>query len=273
VTSLIDLNRGCAVITGAGSGIGEALAVVAAEEHRMPVAVIDVSRDRAEATAARIGGAGGRAIAIAADVSDADAMMRVADQVARELGPVTFLAANAGIEHSGLMWTIPPEHWRRVQDVNVHGVFATVRAFVPGMIDSGLRSHVLCTASIGALGHRPSMSAYIVSKHAVLALGENLAIDLESADTNVGVSVLLPGVVETRIAKDALVSPTAEAEERRAALEERLDSQGASPISVAQRAFAGISAGERLIHTHQDAARVAVEHRTNELIDSVRPRP
>lgn len=269
MTSIADLRNGCAVITGAGSGIGAAIALQTAEQYGVPIAVLDIELQRAEHSAAAIRATGGTAAAYALDVTDLAAVDRVAQEITQTLGAVTLLVANAGIEHSGSMWTIPPEHWRRVQDVNVNGMFNTVRAYLPGMIDSGQRAHVVCVASIGALGARSSMSAYIVSKHAALALGQCLSEDLNAVNANIGVSVLLPGPVATRIAQDALVTPSDEAAARMKELASLLDAEGHSPREVAIQALAGVVDNRGLIHTHQEAAERAVGALIGELESSL----
>jgi len=269
MVSVSDLRKGCAVVTGAGSGVGGALASHAAHALGMSVAALDVSFPRAEEKASQIREGGGNAIPYAVDVSDYSAVDRIASHVYDALGPVTLLAANAGIEHSGRLWATPSEQWRRVQDVNVNGMFNTIKGFVPQMIDSGLRGHVVCVASIGGLGFRASMGAYIVSKHAALALGESLALDLESADAKVGVSILLPGPVATRIADDALISPSHEAEAARAQLAALLDAEGVKPSEIARATFSGIAEGRKWIYTHPEMAAEAVAEMVTRLQASV----
>jgi len=269
VTSIAELRAGCAVVTGAGSGIGAAAATHAASELGLPVAVLDVVGDRAETTAAEITAAGGTAVAWTADVADAAAVDAVAEAVRARLGPVTLLMANAGVEHAGAVWTMPADQWRRVQDVNVNGVFNTLRAFVGPMVEARRRAHVVCVASIGALAIRPEMSAYIVSKHATLALAESLTVDLAAAGADIGVSVLLPGPVATRIAVDALVAPTDGAEPARRRLATLLDAEGLAPSEIAATAFAGVAEDREWIYTHPRLTGVTVAERVAKLEASV----
>lgn len=270
MTHLRDLRAGCAVITGGGSGIGAALAQRTAVSLSIPVAVLDLSTERAVRAAAAITNAGGVAYAWALDVTDAAAMHRAAAEITTTLGSPSLLVANAGIEHSGAVWLIPPEQWRRVQDVNVNGVFNTIRAFVPSMIEAGRRSHVVCLASIGGLAIRPAMSAYIVSKHAVLALSESLALDLGLAEADIGVSAVLPGPVATRIATDALVTPSAEAESARRRLEHLLNAEGLEPDAIAELILSGVDADLPWIFTHPALAAATVAERTGRLETALR---
>ncbi|WP_219420163.1 SDR family NAD(P)-dependent oxidoreductase [Pseudonocardia nigra] len=190
---------GVAVITGAGAGIGEGLALHAALRLGMTVAVADVDGSAAERVAARITADGGRALAHAVDVRDPAAMERLAERVAAGAGPVRLLVNNAGVEQFGYLWDTPVANWHRLVDINVNGVFHGLRAFLPRMIANPGRSVVLNMSSVGGVAAVPLQAAYVMSKHAVLALTESLHLELAAVGANVGAHAVLPGVVASDI--------------------------------------------------------------------------
>jgi NAD(P)-dependent dehydrogenase (short-subunit alcohol dehydrogenase family) len=272
MTSLDQLRKGCAVITGAGSGIGLGLAAHAATEIGIPVAVMDVSAERAEAAVAGIRSRGGVAEPWAVDVTDPQAMGEAAPRITGRLGPVTFLAANAGVEHAGSLWSTTPAQWERVMSVNVNGVFNTVHAFLPAVIESGHRAHVLCTSSIGGIAVGPLMGPYFVSKHAVRTFAQCLAADVHQAGADIGVSILLPGAVQTRIFEDATSSPgAADADAYRAEMTRLLATTGISPDEVAGIAFDAILRDELWVYPHEAQARGAIAAAVATLTGSLPP--
>lgn len=254
-TTRSDLQGRVAVISGAGSGIGEGLARHAAAEYGMKVVVADVALERAESVAAGIRDTGGEATALSVDVADYGSVAALAESVQSSLGSPTLLACNAGIEMTGLLWETDPQAGERVQDINVNGAFHLMRAFLPGMLDRGERGHVLCTSSIGGLGFGANQAAYTVSKHAIRVLARSLEADLASVAADIGVSILLPGPVKTRIFDDALSTGSAQAEEYRAQLGAYLAGDGLTPDDVARLTFERITSGAKWIHPHRSSPR------------------
>ena len=262
----LDLMRGrAAVITGAGSGIGAALARHAALKLGMFTLVLDAQSDRAEAVERDISDSGGQARAVHLDVTDFDAAEALAGELAGEVS-VGLIAANAGVEHTGTLWTTSAEQWHRVQRINVEGAFNIIRAFIPSMLAGGEPGHVVCTSSVGGIAVAPSMSAYIVSKHAVRVLGQCLAAELATVDAPIGVSVLMPGAVSTRIFADAQSSPTdSDAESQRRHLDAMLANEGIKPEQVATMTFEAVARDQLFIHTHPEASRSALVAQTETL--------
>jgi len=139
-----------AVITGAGSGIGRALAEKAAQSG-MRVVAADIEQPRLDDTVAALGQIGAQAIGVRTDVSVEDDVMRLADAAYAEFGQVNLLCNNAGVFSGGLMWERTMADWKWVMGVNVDGLIHAVRAFVPRMLDSETPGHIVNTASMGGL--------------------------------------------------------------------------------------------------------------------------
>ncbi|HEV2512124.1 SDR family oxidoreductase [Bosea sp. (in: a-proteobacteria)] len=192
-----ELSGKTVLVTGAASGIGLAIAKsFLAAGSRLALADIDEDRlERAAADCERIGPA---ATPIRLDVASEASWAQALREIEGRLGPVDILCNNAGIGSARQPFgQMTPEAWRRVFDINVHGVFYGVSAILPGMLKRASAAHIVNTASI--LGHfaRPDVGEYVAAKYAVLGLSETLRMEL--ADTRVGVSVLCPGMVSTRI--------------------------------------------------------------------------
>jgi NAD(P)-dependent dehydrogenase (short-subunit alcohol dehydrogenase family) len=190
-----DLAGRVAVVTGGGSGIGRGLARTFGAEG-MTVAVADVRQASAEAVAAEIESAGGRAFAIGVDVTSVASLDAAAKEIAARAGGVNLLCANAGV-----LARVAPlaEHtigdWEYTLSVNVLGIVKTVDAFLPALRERAPDAHIVTTSSLGGLVSdvRAPIGAYIASKYACVGYSEMLRAEL--APQGIGVSVLCPGVV------------------------------------------------------------------------------
>ncbi len=268
--SVLDVLRdGVAVITGAGSGIGEGLAC-AASEAGMRVVLADVVADRIEHVAAEIRARGGEALPIPTDVSDPAAIDRLAAQVHARLGDVRLLANNAGIETLGFTWELPAEAWERAIRINVLGVIHGVRAFAPRMLAAGKRAFIANTASIGALGMMAMQAPYIVSKHAVLSFSECVRLEMEAKGAPISVSAVLPGPVATRIFADAASSASASAARHRTAMEAMIGT-GLTGRQAADRILPGIAAGDFWVSTHPEITAQMAKQRARYLATQATP--
>lgn len=233
-----DLRGRVAVVTGGGSGIGEALVLAfAAEGMRTVVADIDLDRATAVADAAQ-----GDSLAVGVDVSDPASVDALADAAYDAFGAVHVLCNNAGVLlFRGFADSII-EDWQWVWGVNVMGTIHGVNSFLPRMQVSGEPGHIVNTSSIAALG---ATGIYGTSKAAILSLTDALADELEG--TPIAVSALLPGMVRSLI--------TDAERNRPAAMGRRLDDPtrefagivGLEPETCAVRLLDALRTGERYV--------------------------
>ncbi len=201
------------LVTGAGSGIGRATALAFAEAGARVLAV-DRDAEAAARTAgeARRRGAEG-AWAEQADVSDEQAMEKLAERVTTEHGVVDVLVNNAGIGLGGSFFDTTTQDWKRVLDVNLWGVIHGCRLFGKRMAERGQGGHIVNVASAAAFQPSRALPAYGTSKAAVLMLSECLRAEL--AERGIGVSAICPGFVDTAITSTARFAGADAEEERR----------------------------------------------------------
>jgi meso-butanediol dehydrogenase/(S,S)-butanediol dehydrogenase/diacetyl reductase len=183
-----------AIVTGAGRGIGRGIALRLAKDGH-PVAVNDVNKAGAEAVAAEITGAGGRAVAVPADVTDRDAVFAMVDQVATELGSVDVMVANAGIAQVKTLLEVTPHDLRTIFDVNVFGVVYCLQAAAEKMIAQGRGGKIINAASIAGHSGFDYLGHYSATKFAVRALTQAAAKEL--AQHQITVNAYCPGIVGT----------------------------------------------------------------------------
>jgi NAD(P)-dependent dehydrogenase (short-subunit alcohol dehydrogenase family) len=261
---------GTAVITGAGSGIGAGLARLAAQ-NGMDVAMVDVAADRVENEARAICDGGGRARAYVTDVSNPEAMDALAAQVLEQHGNVRLLVNNAGIETLGFSWELSAAQWDRALGVNIRGVVNGVRAFVPGMIAAGEPGFIANTSSIGGLSIMPVQTAYIMSKHAVLAFTECLRLEMAAQQHPISVSVILPGPVQTRIFDDAQSTEAAVSRYHAGVMRAMTAENGVTPDEAARVILPEIAAGQFWVSTHPEMTREFAAARAGQLAELATP--
>lgn len=224
------------LITGAGSGLGLALASRYARSGAR-VACVDLIADRVEA--ARTGLPGEGHIAMVADVGDDDSMQALFDRIQKEWGGVDVLINNAGIASGGPMIETTMEEWRKLIEVDLFSVVRGCRLFLPGMLAAG-KGQILSTASFAGLASAPGIMTYGVAKAAVVALSEQLRAEV--FDKGILVGVICPSFFRTNLIDTAVGSDRT----RKMALK-LMDTSPDTVDSVADNVFAAAERGKFLI--------------------------
>ncbi len=199
VPKAVNLSGQVALVTGAGRGIGRAIAV-ALGDAGASVAICDRSEEEMATTAKEVRARGGIALAVRADVSDLDDVERMVAEVEVEMGPVDLLVNKSGV--FGLVAPLVgpgPDEWWRTMEVNVRGLLYCSLAVLRGMVERGHGRIVNLASGLGFVAS-PRLSSYCVSEAAILRLTESLAV--EGRDHGVQAFSLVPGLVRTAVAED-----------------------------------------------------------------------
>ena len=188
-----------AVITGAASGIGLGIARRAAKEG-MKLVVADIEKDALIKTEEELKSSGVDVISVLTDVSKSEAIEKLAQKTIDTFGEVHLLCNNAGVAAPGLLWECTLDDWSWVLGVNLWGVIHGVRTFVPIMIQQENECHIVNTSSMaGLMPGSGGNGIYSVTKQGVVALSESLRDAFMQGGAKIGVSVLCPGIVNTKI--------------------------------------------------------------------------
>ncbi|KSQ25034.1 SDR family NAD(P)-dependent oxidoreductase [Pseudomonas aeruginosa] len=259
-----------AVITGAASGLGLALAraflgegmrVVLAD---LPGAALLAAREELAARAA-LAGQGGEMVAIPVDVADAASVEALARQV-DALGGLDILCNNAGItgDRPRNSWEHDLGNWRRVLDVNLMGVIHGLHSFVPRLLRQGRPAHIVNTASMGGLLAIPFIAPYVAAKSALVALSESLALELAVEGADISVSVLCPGLVRTGLTGlgrdhplSRVAEPSAAALAFQHGTQQALEQVRQGPDDVAGQVLAAIREQRFYVLTHEGSLALA----------------
>ncbi|MFO0918306.1 MAG: SDR family NAD(P)-dependent oxidoreductase [Planctomycetaceae bacterium] len=262
-----DLQGKVAVITGAASGIGRALADRAARD-KMRLVLADIEDGPLQQAAETLRAKGTEVLTVVANVSKAADVENLAEQAFQHFGGAHVLFNNAGVSGETWIWKNSLENWEWILGVNLWGVIHGIRAFVPRMLEQNTECHIVNTSSFSGFLAFPGSGIYKATKHAVVSISETLALEMEQIGAKIGVSVLCPGGVNTRIIEAERNRPRSSAQAKSA--EPGPDDSEASqkfwtrvfmtdsalPIQVANQTFQAIRENRFYILTHRqyDAA-------------------
>jgi NAD(P)-dependent dehydrogenase (short-subunit alcohol dehydrogenase family) len=271
-----DLQGKVAVITGGASGIGRAVAERAIAEG-MRVVLADIEEGPLKQAVDDLTAAGAEVVGVATDVADRASVEALRDRALDHFGAVHLVHNNAGIGLGGPIWEVTEEDWRWILGVNLWGVIHGVASFTPLLIEQG-EGHIVNTASIAGLIVAPFLGPYNATKQAVVAISETLFKDLQTVGAPVGVSVLCPGFVQTRIAESGRNRPdwapdrdsTAAAEVQ--GVVQNLVDDGIAPGTVADRVIDAVRTNTFYILTHPELD-IALTTRFDDIVQGRAPSP
>lgn len=267
-----------AVITGAGSGLGLALARALANEGAHLV-LADINAHDLAAAEASLRPTKAEITSVVTDVAWEGSVNALAEAARAHFGAIHLLFNNAGVAISGPIWEHTATDWQWMLGVNLLGVVNGVRAFVPSMLQQIEAAHIVNTASVAGLISPPGFSAYTVTKHAVVAYSEVLYQDLVKANAKIGVSVLCPAYFPTRISDSARNRPAAlrnrdagAPAENEAAVQTRhaVERGKLSADDIARITLDGIRAGRFYILPHPNI-KPSIEWRMRDILDDRLP--
>jgi NAD(P)-dependent dehydrogenase (short-subunit alcohol dehydrogenase family) len=252
---MMDFTGKTAFVTGAANGIGLGICRALAR-NGANIVLADIEQAQLEIARRELSTFNVRTHAIEVDVSEAEAYERAADQAEAEFGNIHLLFNNAGVSLGPTpLWQVKPEQWEWIFGVNIHGVINGIRTWVPRMQRHGEAGHIVNTASIGGLQVNPKLrnGSYAMTKYAVVAASEALALDLEGGP--IGVSVLCPALVATTLYASpqrrparlggGFGHPGTEAAKARF-------SEGLAPDDVGRRVLDAVARSEFFIFTHEE---------------------
>jgi NAD(P)-dependent dehydrogenase (short-subunit alcohol dehydrogenase family) len=271
-----DLQGKVAVITGGASGIGRAVADKAAAEG-MKIVLGDIEEGPLKAAVDDLTSTGAEALGVVTDVSDRASVEALRDAALDRFGAVHLVHNNAGIGLGGPIWEVTEEDWRWILGVNLWGVIHGVATFTPLLLEQG-EGHIVNTASIAGLIVAPFLGPYNATKQAVVAISETLFKDLQTVVAPVGVSVLCPGFVQTRIAEsdrnrpgwapDRNITGAAEVQ----GVVQNLVDAGIEPTTVADRVIDAVRTNTFYILTHPELD-IAITTRFDDIVQGRAPSP
>ena len=274
-----DFKDKVAVITGAASGIGRALADRCVQEG-MKAVLADVEAEPLATAEASLKAFGATVLAVQTDVSQVRDVEALAQKTMEAFGAVHVLCNNAGVGTEAAVWESTLAEWEWVVGVNLWGVVHGVRVFVPLMLAQDAECHIVNTASTAGLISGPGLGAYKVTKHGVVTLSETLHHELAERGAKVKVSVLCPGIVNTRIMESARnrpgglppTGPRGPASEERWEALRRLVPAGMPAAQVADAVFEALRKDRFYILTHPEG-KEAVRTRMEDILQERNPTP
>jgi NAD(P)-dependent dehydrogenase (short-subunit alcohol dehydrogenase family) len=269
-----------AVVTGAASGIGRAIAERCTREG-MKVVLADIEAEALSKTEKDLRSAGATVLPVLTDVSKSADVDTLAEKTLQRFGAVHMLVNNAGVAAGTSVWESTLADWKWVLGVNLWGVIHGVQTFVPIMIKQDTQGHIVNTASVAGLASYSGTGIYKVTKHAVVTLSETLHHELVLMGAKIGVSVLCPGFVKTRIMDcernrppelqndPAEVQLSPELDKKFQAWRQAIEN-GMPPAQVADQVFEAIREEKFYILTHPEA-RPMIQLRMEDILEERNP--
>jgi len=259
-----------AVITGAASGIGAALARRFASEG-MKLVLADIEAGPLDVVAGELSGRGVEVATVVCDVSKGADVDHLAEVAVERFERVHLLCNNAGVGAGGMVAQMTEDDWAWVLGVNLCGVIHGLRAFLPGMLAHGEPAHVVNTASVAGLVATPFMGAYNASKFAVVAISETLYHEMGLSGGTVGVSVLCPGWVNTRIHEASRNRPgVAPGATDGASMLAGVLASGMAPERVAEEVHDAVVTNRFYVLTHPEMT-PGIERRMKAIVEGANP--
>jgi len=248
-----ELEGKVAVVTGGASGIGKGIAQALADEGAR-IVIADIEDGALQAAAKELGATG-----IQCDVSSAESVSALAEQVVERFGTAHVVVNNAGIGPIGRLAELTLDDWRWIVGVNLWGVIHGIDAFLPILKGNEEGGHVVNTASMAGLVPTPNLGSYVVTKYGIVGLTETLALELAEDGSKVGATVLCPGTIHTNIGTSSRNRP---AGNQGALRDVDISQEGAEvdmsgvrwmvPIEVGRLVVDCIKRGELYAITHPD---------------------
>ncbi|MGD8859079.1 MAG: SDR family NAD(P)-dependent oxidoreductase [Myxococcales bacterium] len=272
-----DLKGKVAVVTGGASGIGFAMAERFGEEGAR-VVLADIESGALAGAVEALRAKDIEAMGVECDVSKLPSVQNLLARTLEAHGRVNILCNNAGVQIAGPTWQITIGQWEWILGVNVWGVIHGVHVFVPQMLEQGDECHIVNTSSMAGLISVPMMSAYQVTKHAVVTLSESLSAELAQQEAKIGVSVLCPAFVQTNLHRAERNRPEAlrDGSAMSAGLEkaiqdsvEQLVTGGKPPRVVADAVLEAVRSGQLYVLTHPEVVPV-FEKRAEIIVNAAR---
>ncbi|HSB97928.1 MAG TPA: SDR family NAD(P)-dependent oxidoreductase [Spongiibacteraceae bacterium] len=257
----LQLTGRAAVITGAGSGIGRALALHAAQQG-MQVALADIDTDALAAVEHEIKALGADCFSTVVDVRKRDQLDAFAGRVFTAFPSVALVFANAGVMRAATSWLQPATDWELIVDVNLKGAGHTAAAFMPQLLAQNSPAQLVFTGSTSAFSPRPQISAYSSTKHALWGLAEAMYLELKMLDAPVSVSFLAPSGVRTAIFNTPSQAPGGEVQDM---LRAAIEAMGMPPEQLAEITFAALKERKFWILPHPDF-KAALEARVARIV-------
>ena len=275
-----DLKGRTAVITGAASGIGFALARRAAREG-MRLVLADIDEAKLAEAARTLPRAADALVIRRVDVSREADIAALADTAFARFGAVHLLCNNAGVGLTRLAWEMSTADWEWVLGVNLWSVVHAIHHFVPRMLAQADESRIVNTASVAGLLSTPAMAAYNVSKHGVVTLSETLYAELKAQQAKIGVSVLCPAWVPTAIQTSernrperfgTAAPPSAASAAYHARMDQAVKSGRLTADDMAGAVFDAVAAGRFYVIPHT-RIKQAVRLRMEDILEDRNPTP